>query len=250
MDTTTIHELPYAEDTDELLTWPATQQANAEALDGLIATWGTAADLPAAGKPGRIFRLTGGEVYLDVGTGWVELARAPTIPIGAQLPYGGTTDPPGGEYLLADGRLVAQATYPLLEPAIGHRYNLGVDPGGGMVRLPDKRGRASVGADSMGTTGASGILGTYPRTVGERGGSREHTLLRDQMPQHAHTTDVAMRGAAEQGVFGGSIPIASTFGPNWIGQYTSSGVNSHAGAATPHPILQPYEVDAWIVRVA
>jgi microcystin-dependent protein len=188
---------------------------------------------------------------VDVVADWRALAIAiAQVPIGAQLPYAGVGDPTDTRFLLADGRLIDRTVHAAFFTAAGHRYNANVDPGSNMVRIPDKRGRVSVGADNMGTAqGAAGVLVTEARTTGERAGSREHTLLRDQMPQHAHTTDVAMRGANEQGVFGGSIPIASTFGPNWIGQYASSGVNSHVGAAIPHPNMQPYEVDNMIVRV-
>ena len=250
MDTTTIHALPYSEDTDELLIWPSTDQARAEALDAIIATWatGTIGARPAAGKPGRIYRATSGEVFLDVGASWVELAREPAVPVGTLAPYAGSGDPAGGSWLLADGRLVAQATYPLYFAAVGHAYNLGVDPGGGMVRLPDKRGRVSAGADDMGTAaGAASRLGSLPRARGQVGGVHEHTLTEAQMPAHGHAVSVDIRGAAENGVVGGRTPIATT-------QLATNTASSTGAAATggggAHPNLQPYEVDHWIVRVA
>src|SRR4051812_9818380 len=74
------------------------------------------------------------------------------VPVGGLLAYAGSGDPAGGGWLLADGRLIDRTTYLAFFTAVGHAYNGGVDPGSNKVRLPDKRGRGSIGADNMGTT--------------------------------------------------------------------------------------------------
>jgi microcystin-dependent protein len=100
------------------------------------------------------------------------------VPIGGQLPYGGLGDPAGGRWLLCDGRTVLQADYPVLFSRTAHRY--GADPGGGGFKLPDKRGRVSVGADDFGTArGAAGNLSslTSPqRATGQKWGLDTHRL--------------------------------------------------------------------------
>lgn len=112
------------------------------------------------------------------------------IPIGGQIPTGANGDPPGGFFLLADGRFVPIATYPEYTAAVGHKYNNGVDPGDGTVKLPDKRGRTSVGADNFGTArGAAGALGSLAagaRVAGQRVGADSHTLTSAQSGMVAH----------------------------------------------------------------
>jgi hypothetical protein len=94
------------------------------------------------------------------------------VPIGTQVPYAGATAPSG--WLLCYGQAVSRTTYALLFAVIGIAYGAG--DGSTTFNLPDKRGRASIGADNMGgsaanrvTQAVSGILAT---TVGSAGGDQ------------------------------------------------------------------------------
>lgn len=75
-----------------------------------------------------------------------------TGPVGVIVAFGGDAAPTG--WLLCNGALVAQATYPALFAVIGHRWNGGVDPGGGNFRLPplNNENRYLRGATASGLT--------------------------------------------------------------------------------------------------
>lgn len=75
---------------------------------------------------------------------------APTVPVGAIMPYAGTTAPTG--YLLCDGSEVSIALYNDLYVTIGTTYGAGANPN--TFNLPDLRGRFPLGKDNMdnGTT--------------------------------------------------------------------------------------------------
>jgi microcystin-dependent protein len=143
------------------------------------------------------------------------------IPIGGMIPFAGAGDPAGGRFLLADGRTVSGLTYVTLNAQIGsaapsprtHAYNGGVSPGVNLLRLPDKRGRVSVGADDMGTArGAAGRIPNSARVIGQNGGEERHTLLATEMPVHAHTVTLAAAGSHSHGGATGAASIAHSHG--------------------------------------
>jgi len=70
---------------------------------------------------------------------------AALVPIGAIMPYAGTTAPAG--YLLCDGGEQSIALYPDLYSAIGTTFGTGVNPS--TFKLPDLRGRFPLGLDNM-----------------------------------------------------------------------------------------------------
>jgi Phage Tail Collar Domain len=185
------------------------------------------------------------------------------VPIGGQMPYTGDTDPSGGRFLLCDGRLVNVADYPVFATKTGHKYNGGVDPGGGQIRIPDKRGRGSLGADNMGTArGAAGRVPSIPsglRSAGWNGGADTHTHTANipshthsgALPSHTHTggcpdhlhsvgslyTGNHSHGVSVSGTTGGSN--SNTAGGVGSGGYASCaywnhahGVNSSGGTDT------------------
>lgn len=78
---------------------------------------------------------------------------------GMEMGFAGPTENIPSGWLPEDGSLKAIATFPNLFAAIGHLYNGGVDPGGGMFRLPDSRGRAHYGPRSGDSIGD--MDGTY-----------------------------------------------------------------------------------------
>lgn len=120
------------------------------------------------------------------------------LPIGGQIPYAGDGDPPGGRFLIADGRFVLISDWPTAFARWGHKYNRDasgnmVDPGGGRFKIPDKRGRGSLGADNMGT--AQGSAGRLPsllavqRVPGTGGGSDTHSHTAN-IPSHTHSASL------------------------------------------------------------
>ena len=87
-------------------------------------------------------------------------------PVGAVLDYGGATAPPG--WLLCDGTVYDNATYPVLASILVNAFNTGGE-GGTQFRVPDFRDRSAIGAS-----------GTKAR--GTRGG-----LADSIVPLHTHT---------------------------------------------------------------
>lgn len=105
-----------------------------------------------------------------------EIVAAPNgIPTGMTIMYGGSSAPSG--FLLCDGSVVAQASYPDLFAILGSSFNTGGE-GGGNFRLPDSRGRMIIGAGH-----GSGLT---DRTVGESGGTETHLLTTAELPIHTH----------------------------------------------------------------
>ena len=66
------------------------------------------------------------------------------VPIGAMMAYGGATAPSG--WLLCYGQAISRTTYSALFAVIGIAYGAGDESS--TFNLPDKRGRASIGADN------------------------------------------------------------------------------------------------------
>lgn len=93
----------------------------------------------------------------------------------------GSTAPPVGSWLLCDGSIYSQTTFPDLFTAIGTTYNSGGE-GAGNFRVPDLRGRVPAVVNS-GTT----RLPSFADTLGGIGGEKEHVLLTAEMPAHTHT---------------------------------------------------------------
>lgn len=161
--------------------------------------------------------------------------------IGCAIPYLGSGDPPGGTWLLADGRLIDKGAGQPGEKffaTVGHACNAGVDPGGGKVRISDLRGAAPIGADHMlgaRTVGAdTGIAArlTSGNLVGQRGGVESHTLNHNELP------------------FGNLLEGGLSAGVHWAFATSTAGADiytNHAGGA--FGILGPYEVHNWIVRI-
>lgn len=194
--------------------------------------------------------------------------RDEVLPIGGQAPYGGVGDPAGGHWMLCDGRDLDVDEYPEIHAVIGFRYSPGgIDPGTGFFSLPDKRGRASVGADTMGTpAGSAGRLTTaknHANAVGQNGGNERHQLLEAELAGHdhsatqaPHTHPITLRTSTPGGDVV-SYQVQGTHGSNVLGIALAPDVGSvaptidvqDAGGNTEHNNVQPYEVDNWIIRV-
>lgn len=168
------------------------------------------------------------------------------LPVGAQLAGSWSTLPTGWAW--ADGGLVAAAAFPVFDAMAGaaapaghtHKYNVGVPPGGGNVRKPDKRGRVTVGADDMGT-GAAGRLPNSARTWGSSGGEERHLQTLAELRAHVHNLGIH----PNSNVTGIGFNVADA-DPN----FNQGAGTASAGGSTPFNVMQPYEVDGVIVRLA
>lgn len=89
---------------------------------------------------------------------------------------------PEAGWLLCDGSNYAIATYPLLYDAIGTTYNQQGDPLG-TFRVPDCRGRTSIGAGQG--------VGLSNRALGGVLGAERHRLSVSEMPSHNHSASGA-----------------------------------------------------------
>jgi microcystin-dependent protein len=196
--------------------------------------------------------------------------------VGVQLPFTGDGDPVDTRFVLAEGRLIASTSYPVFDALAGgkapvgkrHKYNGGVDPGGGMVRIPDKRGRSSVGADDMGTArGAAGRLTTakgHANVAGQNGGLERHAFVIGEVPSHNHggvtggpSTVAHNHGFQAVALSGGSGTEAFQGGASnrTDNGFFSGGLSTHThpvtaqGGGGEHNNMGPYEVDNVVVRV-
>lgn len=78
-------------------------------------------------------------------------------------------------------------------------------------------------------------------TIGEKGGESTHTLISDEIPEHAHAIRVAV-------VWGGNAAayrsVCTTNSPFWGGDidgtYDSNNITSYIGANKPHNNMPPY----------
>lgn len=99
------------------------------------------------------------------------------VPAGSVLDFAGSSAPSG--YLICDGSLVSRTTYARLYDSIGTAW--GVGDGSTTFKLPDLRGRVTLGVG----TGSS----LTARTLAAIGGTETHTLTTSEMPSHTHTQD-------------------------------------------------------------
>lgn len=113
--------------------------------------------------------------------------RLSPLPVGTIVAYSGTGDP-GGNWMIADGRLIDRTQFAAFFAVTGHVYNNGVDPGGNAVRLPDKRGKSSIGALNMGSGAGAPAADNahFNIALGAKAGEVNHTLASTEMPVHAH----------------------------------------------------------------
>ena len=150
---------------------------------------------------GTILRGQGGTTAVahNVGALW---AQAPVVtdfqgqvPIGGCVPYSGSGDPPETNWVIADGRLIDAVVYPEFLTRTGHAYNNGVNPGNNglghqQVKIPDKRGRHSIGAINMGTGAGANDNNHAQLAIGAKAsgtsGEVVHTLSTTEGPSHSH----------------------------------------------------------------
>lgn len=104
----------------------------------------------------------------------VSTTIAPQVPAGTVLDFAGSSAPSG--YLVCDGSVVSRTTYARLFDAIG--TNWGAGDGVSTFKLPDLRGRTTIGVG----TGS----GLSARALADSGGAETHQLTSAEMPSHTH----------------------------------------------------------------
>lgn len=104
------------------------------------------------------------------------------------------------------------------------------------MKIPDTRGRAAIG------TGTG--TGLTPRTIGATGGSETHTLTAAQsgLPAHNHTVPTVGDGV-------GSGSTIGRFYDNSPGSSETTSSNSPADALSSHPIMDPFIVMSYIIKL-
>ena len=188
------------------------------------------------------------------------------VPIGTMMAFAGSVIPNG--WLLCYGQAISRTAYALLFAIIGIAYGAG--DGATTFNVPDKRGRASIGADNMGgssagrvTQAVSGILATE---VGQAGGSQEAqedslsassaavSAVND--PGHRHSIpmyNVNTYNAAPLFPLG---TTSSASGSNYTGENTAfTGITVSTVVTTTvsseltgdSQNMPPVEVDNWII---
>lgn len=193
------------------------------------------------------------------------------VPIGAILPYAGSSAPYG--YLLCDGSEIEKAKYSDLFDVLGSRYNgTAVLNGVNTFRLPDLRGRFPLGKDNMdnantvpnstgGFIDAGGgnidrVAGTAPDNLGDSGGQSFNNLTISNLPDHEHN----MRGSTGQQYYATrvdtSIPTdTSSFsdkGPTTVGQSqylaSSGGIKTSSALGQSFSVMNPFLTLNYIIH--
>lgn len=162
-------------------------------------------------------------------------------PTGSMMAYAGSIIPNG--WLECVGTVKLRTAEPRLFNVIGTTYNTGGELGT-EFRLPDKRGRTSIGAG----TGSGLTARTQGAKLGSEGAVGAHTHgITD--PTHAHnlslpdgTGSAAANSTRLQGDAGDGGAGTFTGGSN----AAATGISTvSAGAADA---IQPSEVDKWIIK--
>jgi len=192
------------------------------------------------------------------------------IPIGAILPYAGTTAPYG--FLFCDGSEIEKTKYSDLFDIIGTTYNglaslLGVNT----FKLPDLRGRFALGKDNMDNAGTvpvatggyvdagGGTAGRVPdtkaQTLGGDAGQSSVTLSLANLPEHSHSLSSARQDYSAIAVTTTIDPDATSgLGPTAPGQAQylkdSGGVKKPTGTTlgTAVGTMNPYLTINYIIR--
>ena len=192
------------------------------------------------------------------------------VPIGAMMPYAGTTAPDG--YLLCDGAEIERAKFSDLFDIIGNLYNgaaalVGVNT----FRVPDLRGRFALGKDNMDNAGTvpivtggfvdagGGTAGRVPDVqatiLGGSAGQSSIALTLSNLPEHSHTLSTSTQDYSAVALTTTLDPLATSgLGPTAPGQAQylkdSGGVKKPLGVtlATPVGLMNPFLALNYIIR--
>lgn len=140
-------------------------------------------------------------------------ARRQLVPVATVLDYAGATAPDG--YLLCDGSVVRREDYNNLFKVISTTYNTGGEAGY-QFRLPDLRGRVSVGVGTDGTA-----ANAVSRALAANGGDT-------RLQTHTHGVSGNTSGGGAH-----SHQVSTTINGDWAGISTGAGEGGWAVADSP-----------------
>lgn len=147
------------------------------------------------------------------------------LPVGTILPFAGDRDLIPIGWLLCDGKPIPPGSeYDNLRKVLNHRF--------GVEKLPDLRGRATIGA-GKGT-------GLTDRNIGETTGEENHILTEAEMPRHTHDYRMIIKERGNNTAFG------KTGDRNRF--YYNQSRTKQAGAGNPHNNMQPSLVVNFIIK--
>ena len=192
------------------------------------------------------------------------------VPIGAIVPYAGSTAPNG--YLFCDGSEIERAKFSDLFDVIGNLYNgaaalVGVNT----FRIPDLRGRFPLGKDNMDNAGTvpivtggyvdagGGTAGRVPDVqatiLGGSAGQSSTALTLANLPEHSHSLSTTTQDYSAVALTATLDPLATSGpGPTAPGQAQylkdSGGVKKPLGVtlATPVGLMNPFLALNYIIR--
>jgi microcystin-dependent protein len=193
------------------------------------------------------------------------------IPIGAILPYAGSSAPYG--FLFCDGGEVERGKFSDLYDIIGTTYD-GSDPKVGVntFRIPDLRGRFALGRDNMdngitvpnstggyveGGGGAVGrVSGTEPQNIGQSSGASTQTLLVRNLPDHEH--DMVGSTGGQYAAVKLDTALPTDFGafldagPTAAGKFNylpnSGGIKTTSPLSDAFSLMNPFLTINYIIR--
>lgn len=148
-------------------------------------------------------------------------------------------------YLAEDGSAVSRTTYSDLFNAIGTTYGAG--DGSSTFNLPDSRGRVGVNKNTA---------DSEFNTMGEKYGTKTHTLTIAQMASHTHIQNAHDHNGAgmvylSDGSFGGNATTTqngTSYGFTLISQPLVAAVNQNTGGGGSHNEIQPSIVKRFVIR--
>jgi microcystin-dependent protein len=209
------------------------------------------------------------------GTGLLQMTKqvffnhVATIPVGAIIPFAGSTPPAG--YLLCDGSEVLISTYATLYSVIGYTYKAAILlQGAATFALPDFRGRFPLGRDNMNNSLSvpykdnSGTLvsaggGTASRvtditgsTLGASSGTQGVTLTTSNLPDHKHNLNSGSAQYYAAGLPGATADPNAIPGLGLPSSSTGSGLPNSGGVISSQTsqavnVMNPYTTVNYII---
>ena len=192
-------------------------------------------------------------------TGLAKISRAnlfasvATNPAGVMMAYGGNTAPQ--DWLMCDGTEYRISDYTLLFAAIGYNFGAEASVTTGFFKVPDLRGRTTVGKDNMGGTSANVITDESADIMGSQDGQEKTNIQVTNLPDHKHdlrgdalTQFYAINDLAapttDTGAFRGDGPTATNGG-----QYlpNSGGIESDSAVGQPLNLMNPHLIINYII---